>query len=146
MSQLPVSNIHRTSLGRLCAIWVERSFKLFFKPNQILIAAEQKTNFWTFKFYLQYYKFQNISIFLIAKECMCSPNRIGASFTGVFHAQSMFDFFITFPYRVFVIEGGKTRGNAQNDLSLASGIVALTSFLPRGLLSFSTNIANHCKV
>ena len=70
------------------------------------------------KFYLQYYKFPNISIFLIAKECMCFPNRIGASFTGVVHAQSMFDFFISFPYRVFAISGGTTRGNAWDDVSL----------------------------
>ena len=53
---------------------------------------------------------------------MCFPNRIEASFTGVFHAQRMFDFFITFPYKVFAIEEGTTRGNVWEDFSFASDI------------------------
>ena len=71
--------------------------------------------------------------YIYAKECMCFPNWIGSSFTGVFHAQSMFDFFITFPYGVFAIEGGTTRGNAWDDVSFALGIVMLTSFLLHAL-------------
>ena len=91
----------------------------------------------------------NFQIFLhfsLLKSLYVSPYQIGASFTGVFHAKSMFYFFITFPYRVFAIEGGTTQGNAWDDISFASGIVAPTSSLPHGLHSLSTNIANHCKV
>ena len=63
---------------------------------------------------------------------MCFPNRIVTSFTGVFHAQNMFDFFITQSmqsYRVFAIEGGTTQGNAWNDVSFASGIVIMVCTL-----------------
>ena len=77
---------------------------------------------------------------------MCFPNRIGPSFAGVFHTQSMFDFFITFPCRVFAIELGTTRGNAWDDVSFASGIVTSTSFLPHGFHCFSINSMNHSKV
>jgi hypothetical protein len=69
------------------------------------------------RFYLQYYKFPNISTFVIAIECMCFPNQIGASFTGVFHAQIWFLHHI--PIEWFAIEGGATRGNAWDDASFA---------------------------
>ncbi len=95
------------------------------------------------RLYLQYYKLLNISTFVIAKECMCFPNRIRSplNFKSIIN-------YVRFLHHVewFAIEGGTTRGNAWEVVSFASGIGTPTSFLPHGLHCFSTNTLNHSKV